>query len=294
MYKHWWIYVFILLLQLGELIEIEIVGTITVSGIFYILWFFGISRFCLLKLNKKYNNNYIRIVNYHFSPKKNIERFVKQIRYLSKYFVFCDKNDLLLFLSNKKKFFSKPGLIITFDDGLKEHYYAYQELNKLNIKAFFMISSQKIGSNGYLTKDEIVDISENGFEICDHTHSHHRMEQSDSELILKTEITDSKLLLENIINKDVDVFCWCGGEIGHYTKKAFDYIKYAGFKYGMTTHSNPIFNNTNPYILERTNIEWNFSKGKTLYSICGLLDRRIKRNREYKNSIIFQESDFVR
>ena len=39
MYKHWWIYVFILLLQLGELIEIEIVGTITVSGIFYILWF---------------------------------------------------------------------------------------------------------------------------------------------------------------------------------------------------------------------------------------------------------------
>jgi hypothetical protein len=34
-----WIKVLILLLQLGELIEIQLVGTISASGIFYILWF---------------------------------------------------------------------------------------------------------------------------------------------------------------------------------------------------------------------------------------------------------------
>lgn len=35
-----WIYILILLLQLGELIEIKMVGTISVAGIFYIIWFF--------------------------------------------------------------------------------------------------------------------------------------------------------------------------------------------------------------------------------------------------------------
>lgn len=39
MYKPVWIYIFILLLQLGELIEIKMIGTISVAGIVYILWF---------------------------------------------------------------------------------------------------------------------------------------------------------------------------------------------------------------------------------------------------------------
>lgn len=40
MYKQIWIYLLILLLQLGELIEIKMIGTISVAGIIYICWFF--------------------------------------------------------------------------------------------------------------------------------------------------------------------------------------------------------------------------------------------------------------
>lgn len=34
-----WVYIFILLLQLGELIDIQLVGTISIAGIFYVCWF---------------------------------------------------------------------------------------------------------------------------------------------------------------------------------------------------------------------------------------------------------------
>ena len=181
----------------------------------------GINTIKLKKLNREYGNNYIRIINYHHSPAEYRNQFIKQIEWFTKNFELCGVGELQHFLEGSKTFSDKPGMLITFDDGYLDNYeVAHQYLSAHSIPAAYMVSAGLVGKKAvrdgieaeYIHFDQLKEMISQGATIGCHTYSHHRMDASDTEEILKHEIIDSKQELEQGLGVEVDIFCWCGGE----------------------------------------------------------------------------------
>ena len=250
----------------------------------------GLNNLSLRILNKKNKNNYVRIVNYHFSPQKDSYQFEKQVAWLTTKFESCDYKKLNLFLDGEYTFKTKPGIVFTFDDGFLEHYeVAYPILKKYNTVGWYMISAGLVGQlqhincygreADYMGQQEIKELLAENSVIGCHTYTHHRMNINDTPQILKHEILEAKIKLENIAHRRIDLFCWCGGEEWTYTKQASDMIKESGFKLGMMTNSSPITPNTNKFQLDRTNLEPSWSMSLVKFQMAGFVDVKYSKKR---------------
>lgn len=254
-------------------------------------YFFKISNLLLKIINKIYRNQYIRIVNYHDTFEKNTKNFIKQINLYKNNYTIINYNQLKRFLAGELKL-DKPGLLITFDDGLKGNYKtAKKVLEKLNIGAIFFISAQKIGLDNYMSKDEIIKLLRNPlFSIGCHTATHHRMNKLDNENILNFEIIESKKELEQMFNINIESFCWCGGELETYTQNAYKKIK-NNYEYCFTTNSKIVLKNENKMWLERINIEDNWDISLVMFQICGLMDIKYIKKRKIIKQRLERDND---
>ena len=86
------------------------------------------------------------------------------------------------------------------------------------------------------------------------------------------ELIDSKIELEKIVGKKINTFCWVGGELNHYTEKAYNKIIEAGYNFSFTTNSKLINKNSDKYNLNRTNIETSYPMYLVLFQLSGLMD----------------------
>lgn len=236
---------------------------------------FGISSYKLKRINKSYQNNYIRVLNYHDVKADSLEKFGKQIRWLSQHFENVDYIKFDNYMNKKYNFTNRPGIMITFDDGyIGNSSNALSILKKNNMTGYFFVSSDLIGKAGYMNTEQIEKLIMNKNIIGCHTATHHRMCIDDSQDILNYEIIESKKRLENIFGQAVDIFCWCGGEEWTYTKNAALTIKNARYKYSFMTNSWPVTSQTNFFQLERTNCEDAWSISVLKFQICGFMDKR--------------------
>ena len=241
----------------------------------------GISDLLLKRLNRKYNNQYIRILNYHKTPESTAENFEKQILWYKERFDNINYTQFETFMETGKLPGSKPGIMITFDDGFENNYTVAKEiLEKHGMTGYFMVSSSRLNIKNYMTHQQIKDLVANGHIITDHTSTHHRMLETDTEDILTFEISVSKMQLEGILNSPVDIFTWCGGEESFYTKKAQDWIKKSGFKYGFMTNSAPVLKDTDRFLIHRSNIESGWDLNLVKFQLCGIEDRKLKSKRD--------------
>jgi len=117
---------------------------------------------------------------------------------------------------------------ITFDDGGVSFLDPIaQTLEKHGWKGIFFISTDFIGTPGFLTKEQIVELSERGHVIGSHSCSHpKRFSDCTYEQILH-EWTESKNILTAIINKNVDTASVPGGFLSKEVELA---AAEAGFK----------------------------------------------------------------
>src|SRR4051794_18707287 len=68
---------------------------------------------------------------------------------------------------------TSPGaLSLTFDDGVADQYQARPMLSSRGMKGTFYINSGRIGTSGYMTRQQIMDLQNDGNEIGGHTVSH--------------------------------------------------------------------------------------------------------------------------
>lgn len=273
-----------------------------------ILYYTGVS-WCCFFLSRIYYGKHIRVVNYHGTPESQAAQLEKQLKWYSRWYENTSYEELISFIKTGKWTKSKPGIIISFDDGKRNNFdIAKPLLEKFHFIGWFFIPAgwimaqieeQKIfqkndsaliaaypGERLIMSSLEIKELFQKHV-VGTHTMNHHRMEINDSEEILIKEIRDSKYLLENISGFEQNIFCWVGGEEKHYTPDAEKMIRNSGYQVSFTTNTFPILEHANPYNLDRSNIETSYSIPLVLFQLSGIMDvlyyRKRKRLRKVFN-----------
>jgi peptidoglycan/xylan/chitin deacetylase (PgdA/CDA1 family) len=98
--------------------------------------FFDLAKF-LSRYNKRPN---LLSVTYHDTPYSEMMNFRKQMSWYKSEFDDCNLEELKCFLDEGVWGKSKPGIIITFDDGLASNYiYASKILDEFGFTGWFMV-----------------------------------------------------------------------------------------------------------------------------------------------------------
>lgn len=122
---------------------------------------------------------------------------------------------------------NKQVIITTsWDDGNKSDLKLAKLLKKYKIKGTFYVlpNNKKLDRKEFLSDKEIVDLSRD-FEIGAHTMTHPRLTKISLEEA-KKEIVDSKKYLEKLTGKEINSFCYPGGD---YNKDIRDLVEESGF-----------------------------------------------------------------
>lgn len=110
--------------------------------------------------------NFCKIVMYHYvRPIKEshypkikgleLEGFIRQINYFHKNFIFLSASDLINAIYNTKEI-PTNSLVLTFDDGLNDHYlHVFPILKKFNIQGLFFPPAMPIEENSVLNVHKI-------------------------------------------------------------------------------------------------------------------------------------------
>lgn len=121
----------------------------------------------------------------------------------------------------------KYEIRLTFDDGgISFHSVIAPILEKYGFKGFFFISTDFIGTKGFLNKILIKDLHNRGHEIGPHSCSHPRDMTKLPADDLYSEWNNSKNIIEQIINKKVDI---ASIPSGFYDKKVVEIMSEIGF-----------------------------------------------------------------
>lgn len=143
------------------------------------------------------------------------------------------------------------SIVITFDDGFRDNYeHAYPILQEFGFSAAVFCITGRMGSAGYLTKQDLREMSASGFEFGSHTVSHPRLDRLSS-MEKWREISDSKGMLEDLTGACVDFFCY---PYGDYDAEAVDLVRKAGYLGACSNHPGTNGKKMNAYLLKRTEI----------------------------------------
>ena len=131
----------------------------------------------------------------------------------------------------------------SWDDGHKCDARLARLLKEYGLKATFYVApeNQEFAKQDLLSLLEIKGLSQD-FEIGAHSMTHRRL-PTISEQEAANEIIESKAVLEQVIGKEVKVFCYPGGA---YTKVHAKLVKDAGYQYARTV-ARYIFTVDDPY-----------------------------------------------
>lgn len=263
--------------------------------------FFDSARF-LSKYNKIQN---LVSVTYHDTPHSAMSNFRKQMSWYKAEFDDCNLRELTCFLDEGVWKKSKPGIIITFDDGLATNYiHASKVLDEFGFTGWFMVPAGIIdlpiddhlafAHDGlidfsltpeqprlFMSRKEIVDLRSRGHQIVCHSFSHARLSEDLPETQMDIEVKLSKQSLEKVLGERVDCFAWVGGEERSYSRRAMRSIEEADYKYIFATNCSPIYAKQSPMRLERYHVDVAFSLGEIRFAISFMYNLlyRAKRGR---------------
>jgi peptidoglycan/xylan/chitin deacetylase (PgdA/CDA1 family) len=144
--------------------------------------------------------------------------------------------------------FSGPAVAITVDDGCETDLLAIAPvLKQFGFNATFYVTAGVLGKPGYVSTDQLRELSRMGFEIGSHSMTHPYLTDLD-EAGLNREIADSKTALEKIIQQPVHHFS-CPG--GRYDARTISAAKNAGYRTMATSIPQANSPSTDPFSLGR-------------------------------------------
>jgi peptidoglycan/xylan/chitin deacetylase (PgdA/CDA1 family) len=190
---------------------------------------------------------------------------LKNHKYCLKTFKEIDENNVR----------AESAVMLTFDDGYESVYlHAFPLMQKFNFKGVVFIITDYIGKKNewesypilrkfsHLSKEQIIELHQAGFEIGSHGRRHLFLNNKPDK-ILKTEIEDSKKLIEDLTGSAVRSFCY---PFGRYNQRVAEFVKSAGYKYAVGS----------AYMIRRpVKDPWQM-KRRTIYSLDGMRSFLIK------------------
>lgn len=126
---------------------------------------------------------------------------------------------------------------ITFDDGLKDVYrVAYPELKKRGIPFTLFVVTNFLDQEGYLTKDELVEMSKDPLVTVGSHGVTHDVLKGMNESNQLTELRESKTILESIVQRPVTIFAYSHGQSDKTTLKLLKKYKIYKYVFGVTAY----------------------------------------------------------
>lgn len=231
-------------------------------------------------------NAFIRAVNYHGTPAVDADSFRRQLEYYRKRFVPCGQSQLAAFLERGEWDADKPGLIVSFDDGLRTNYeVAAPLLEQYGFVGWFFVPTDFVEAGRWpdgrpaMSWDDLRELCDRHVVGC-HTRTHHRLTATTPDAQLDDEINSAKHVLEAGLRRRVDVFCWVGGEERSYSAAAAQRIDRAGYRFSFMSCSHPVTRETDPLHLHRTHIESSWPLDLVRLQLSGVADWASARKRQ--------------
>ncbi len=261
----------------------------------------------LLRLQRRWHGPHLRIVNYHDVPASRASDFEAQLRFFAAHFEPVSQADLLALLRGEWRG-RRPGLVISFDDGLRSHAeVAAPILERHGFAGWFLVpiafvdapaTEQRAFARAHqiqvlgdyadgrvaLSWDELRALDRRHVVGC-HSWNHTRLSARLGSEELEREIPAAKRRLERELGHEVPVFCWVGGEEESYSAAAARAIREAGFRLSLMTNNAVVRPGADPLQLQRTNLEADFPPALLRFQLCGLLDLLYARKRGRVNRL---------
>ncbi|MCE1196928.1 polysaccharide deacetylase family protein [bacterium] len=226
----------------------------------------------------------IRAVAYHHTDRLATASLRRQFDYFRRHYRGLVEDDLDAFFVRGERGKArkpagarggKPGLIISFDDGLVDHYVvAAPLLEEYGFRGWFFVpaalppmaaseqrafceanglflppdSGERIGMN----REELLDLARRGHVVGCHTMNHRRFSGLVDAELIDRELTLARDALRTITGAAPRSFAWVGGEPDTYHPLAQEALKKEGFSYAFTTLSAKIRLDADPLMLHRT------------------------------------------
>jgi len=257
----------------------------------------------------------IRIVNYHDVAPDEIAQFEKHLEFFQRNFYKVSMDDFENFLNGTMTKHNKPGLLLSFDDGLRSHFEVVAPLlQKWGFSGLFLVPSEflqvprdeqmkyierhRIDSKAIthkypdgrvsMTIDEVRLLAKTHGVVC-HTHSHRRLGRGISLSAAEYEIKHSKETLERMTGVEIKGFGWVGGELLSYSAEAASIIKRLKFRYALITKAGLNNKKTRRLELRRSSLDAFWPVSLVSFHLCGLFDllywsQKLKISRVYKTS----------
>jgi peptidoglycan/xylan/chitin deacetylase (PgdA/CDA1 family) len=240
---------------------------------------FELSRLsdALLAMQRVRGPGFARAVNYHGVAPDMAGAFEEHLEFYAERFEPLGYEQMLELHAGRWRG-SKPGIVLTFDDGLWSHAHVVAPLlDRFGFTGWFFVPSGLIGGasdqwqEANLSWAEVRALAERHVVGC-HTMLHNRLSADLTAEQLDLEIRQSKLLLEEKLSRPTDVFCWVGGEEWSYSSGAAAAIRDTGYRLSFMTNNSLIWPQCNLLQLQRTNVEASFPLHVVKFQLCGLMD----------------------
>lgn len=198
---------------------------ITAAG--FLFW---LSNHYVVPIMMYHNVNYTDVIK---SNTVNPENFERQMIYLkSRGYHVLSLEELVQATVNGKSL-SKKSVVITFDDGYEDNYtYAFKILKKYGFPATIFISSDLIGTEGFLHWAQMREMMKDGITFGSHTRRHAYLPDLTATK-QQQEIGGSKRALEMHLGVPVDYIAYPSGGFSDSIKQ---FVKDAGYKGAAATN----------------------------------------------------------
>lgn len=245
-----------------------------------------------------------RVVAYHGTSPRAKDAFRRMLDYLAERYVGLDEEGLASFLAGDWQH-DRPGLAITFDDGLRSNFeVAAPLLEERGFRGWFFATGGLPGlpaeeqaafcarnalvaatEEGRIAMDwaELRDLVRRGHAVGCHTHSHARLHSGIGEDEARRELADCVRAIEDATGSRPRSFAWVGGESWTYGPGGMMALRGAGFDFAFSTKSGPVKPGDEPLCLHRTvldaDMDFDVFRLK-LHGLSDLVHRRARRRLE--------------
>ncbi|MFQ5850238.1 MAG: polysaccharide deacetylase family protein [Candidatus Binatia bacterium] len=138
--------------------------------------------------------------------------FEAQIRYLAEQNFRTALVEDLISVAHTQGSLSERTVCLTFDDGSASDYrIVFPVLRKYGLRANFFVVTDRVGKPGYVTWNQLNEMTADGMSVQSHSHTHPFFSQCTASEIRK-ELVQSKSIIETHLGGSVKIFAVPGGD----------------------------------------------------------------------------------